>query len=390
VDLNAITISLFNANSTASLGAINCLLIMVLALIQSRIIEQHSKTLLIFALTMLCAAVSLFGFVALRGDSRPLLITFSCFGILTFACGMASFLSLYCKTHLIKYITPLVAIGILGLFAFPEIRWVVAWTIAAEGVLSLGIAILAFKQKDSESPIAKFVVALFMLLLALATAPWIIAVSKWVLFDTDSLPGISGVSQIVLGFSWAITPTIFYAALVVAINVRFANILKGQALIDPLTGLANRRALYSQIEDSPLAEEKPVGYAVMLLDIDHFKAINDTYGHLVGDQVLIHCAKVLTAAIRPQDLISRYGGEEFCVVAKGITKTQAIHLSERLCNSLRSQPMLYSDLEIKTTVSVGVVYHDQIDSLQRIIAQADNAMYSAKASGRDKICIAQT
>ncbi len=390
MDFNVITTSLFNANSTASLGAINCLLIMVLALIQSRIIEQHSKTLVIFALAMLFAGLSLFGFVAIRGDSRPLLITFSCFGILTFACGLASFLSLYGKTHLIKYAAPVVAAAILGLFAFPEIRWIAAWTIVAEGVLSLGIAILAFKQKDKESPVAKFTVAMLSLFLALVTAPWLLAVSKWVFFDTDSLPGISSFEQIVLGLSWAITPTVFYAALVVAINVRFANMLKDQALIDPLTGLANRRALYSQVENSPLAEEKPVGYAVMLLDIDHFKVINDTYGHLVGDQVLIHCAKILTAAIRPQDLISRYGGEEFCVVAKGITKTQAIHLSERLCNSLRSRPMPYGDSEIKTTVSVGVVYHDQIDSLQRIIAQADNAMYSAKASGRDKICIAQT
>jgi diguanylate cyclase (GGDEF)-like protein len=390
LDFNVITTALFSANSTASLGAINCLVIMVLALIQSRIIEQHANTLVIFAIAMLFAGLSLFGFVAIRGDSRPLLITFSCFGILTFACGMASFLSLYGKTHLIKYAAPLVAAGILGLFAFPEIRWIAAWTIVSEGVLSLSIAILAFKQKDKESPVAKFVVVILSLFLAGATAPWLLSVSKWVFLDTDSLPSISSFEQIILGLSWAITPTIFYAALVVAINVRFANILKSQALIDPLTGLANRRALYSQIENSPLAEEKPVGYAVMLLDIDHFKVINDTYGHLVGDQVLIHCAKILTAAIRPQDLISRYGGEEFCVVAKGITKTQAIHLSERLCNSLRSRPMPYGDLEIKTTVSVGVVYHDQIDSLQRIIGQADNALYSAKASGRDKICIAQT
>jgi diguanylate cyclase (GGDEF)-like protein len=363
---------------------------MILALIQSRIIAPHSRTLVIFALAMLCAGLSLFGYVAIRNDSKLLVIAFSCFGILTYAFGMACFLSLYGKTHLIKYSIPAVAAAILGLFSFPEIRWIVAWTIATEGLLCLGIAVLAFRQVDKESPIAKLSVAILSLFSFAATAPWLLGLVKWILFDIDVLPPSGSVEQIVLGSTWAITPTIFYSALVVAINVRFANILKNKALIDPLTGLANRRALYSQIENSPLAEEKPIGYAVMLLDIDHFKAINDTYGHFVGDQVLIHCAAVLSAAIRPQDLLSRYGGEEFCVVAKGINKTQAIHLSERLCNSLRASPMLHGDSEIKITVSVGVVYHDQIDSLQRIIAQADNAMYSAKASGRNKVCVAQT
>jgi diguanylate cyclase (GGDEF)-like protein len=391
VDLSVFTSSFLNANATISFGVINCALVMVLALIQSRIIEQHSKTLFIFAAAILCAGLSLLGYLTLKGDSHPLAIIFSCFGILTFSLGMSAFLSLYNKANLIKaYALPLTVFAVLGLFAFSDLGWKLTWTIATEGLIALTIAVIAFKQKDQESPIAKLVVAFLSLFIGLASTPWMYALGHWLIFQVDVRPAGGGVEHVLLGLAWTLTPTVFYSALVVAINVRLANALKSRSEIDHLTGLANRRALYSQIENSPLGQENPEGFGVILLDIDHFKAINDTYGHLVGDQVLVHCAKVLSEAIRPQDLLSRYGGEEFCVVAKGINKTQAIHLSERLCNSLRLKPMPYGNSEIKTTVSVGVVYHDQIDSLQRIIAQADSAMYAAKASGRNKVCVANT
>lgn len=150
---------------------------------------------------------------------------------------------------------------------------------------------------------------------------------------------------------------------------------------DPLTGLLNRRALLA-----PWPELANNGAVVVLCDLDHFKRINDTWGHPAGDAVLYALASLLTANVRPTDRVGRYGGEEFVMVLHGTTLAAALARLE----SIRAQvaktvwPGLPPDTRI--TLSLGAVALREQESLTECIARADVQLYAAKQGGRDRLC----
>lgn len=167
---------------------------------------------------------------------------------------------------------------------------------------------------------------------------------------------------------------------------REAAYLKSMAQTDYLLGLPNRRRL-SEI----LASELELGalsgrpLSIVLLDVDRFKAINDTYGHAAGDQVLQAMATLLTRQVRPMDTVGRWGGEEFLLVAPQVGLTEAGEMAGRLCALIRSQPFPHVD---QVTASFGVATLRPGESLEALVARADAALYRAKANGRERVEIA--
>ncbi|RDH85524.1 MAG: hypothetical protein DIZ78_11335 [endosymbiont of Escarpia spicata] len=164
--------------------------------------------------------------------------------------------------------------------------------------------------------------------------------------------------------------------------------LEHLATHDALTGLYNRKALENRIEEElQRAARYNRDLSVFLLDIDHFKSINDTHGHQSGDSVLQCLAKVLEDSIRKTDYVARYGGEEFIVVLPETPLEEAMGLAERLRNSIAEHSVpLETDKKIKLTASIGVAafpVHGQ--SWQNLLGAADAAMYAAKNAGRDQI-----
>ncbi len=160
------------------------------------------------------------------------------------------------------------------------------------------------------------------------------------------------------------------------------------ALTDSLTGLHNRRYLTSHLDAvmAHMAEDgKPV--SLLMVDIDKFKPINDTFGHAVGDEVLRAVARVLANNIRSFDLAARFGGEEFVVVMPDTDITVACAVAERLRKNLSAAPIVVADAaaEIPITISVGVSESRQGDTQKTFLKRADDAMYQAKNSGRDKV-----
>ena len=153
---------------------------------------------------------------------------------------------------------------------------------------------------------------------------------------------------------------------------------------DPLTGLLNRRALDEFLDDRRVR-------TVVIVDIDHFKMVNDTFGHSTGDEVLRRIAGVLTASVRPDDVVVRFGGEEMLVVAPGgpITETTATALAERIRAAVAAL-----DLDDTTpgsggvTVSAGVTTQTVFETLDDAVARADEALYAAKNSGRNRVVFA--
>ena len=160
------------------------------------------------------------------------------------------------------------------------------------------------------------------------------------------------------------------------------------AALDPLTGVANRRAAISALDrDVARAVRTRESIAVMMVDIDHFKRVNDHYGHPVGDQVLCHVVSMLRDRIRSQDLVSRYGGEEFLVVLPDTDLIGAHQLARQLCESVSGARYRHEGKEITVTVSIGVFGGrlEPGDSWDMLISAADRALYRAKELGRNRV-----
>ena len=167
------------------------------------------------------------------------------------------------------------------------------------------------------------------------------------------------------------------------------NELQRLARTDPLTGLFNRRRFF-EIAEKEFAEsiryDRPL--SVIILDLDLFKEINDTYGHLVGDQALIHIGKLLLKASRTPDTAARYGGEEFVVLLPETEGANAKIFAERLRKLVEDSPIQSGNNTIHFTVSIGVAGKKttaEVETLDQLISQADQALYKAKGKGRNQV-----
>lgn len=171
-------------------------------------------------------------------------------------------------------------------------------------------------------------------------------------------------------------------ALALAVSqLRATKAERRRALTDPLTGLLNRRALFAAVPEGPLAD----GTAVLMLDLDRFKAINDSFGHARGDQVLVGFAALLRQFTGPGDLVARLGGEEFCVLLDVLASAEAERLAERIRAALANGEPLSPGFG-SPTVSIGLaVASGGEDSFDSLLRRADRALYAAKDGGRNTV-----
>ena len=155
---------------------------------------------------------------------------------------------------------------------------------------------------------------------------------------------------------------------------------------DALTGVLNRRAILSRIStELSRASREGTPISLSMLDIDHFKQVNDTYGHLAGDTVLRECTKRIRSALRQYDSLGRFGGEEFLVVVPGVEKELAVAVSERIRSAIADADFRVDGTPIQITVSQGVVAWDGVATVDRLVAAADKALYRAKENGRNRV-----
>jgi two-component system cell cycle response regulator len=181
----------------------------------------------------------------------------------------------------------------------------------------------------------------------------------------------------------------------IAIGVRIMeheDRLRAQATFDTLTGLLNRRAItdFAEAELSRTLRED-ARLSVIMLDVDHFKSINDTYGHDVGDQALQLVADTMTICLRSCDRVGRWGGEEFLVVLPGAAQDEAAAVGERIRHALATTPLPLADgSELSLTASLGVATTIPCThtDLPPLVQAADEALYTAKRTGRNRVCLA--
>ncbi len=165
--------------------------------------------------------------------------------------------------------------------------------------------------------------------------------------------------------------------------------LAHEAMHDPLTGALNRRAILAGLDkELKRSQRKASRLTIGLCDIDHFKRVNDTHGHLIGDEVLRRFTRAIQRNLRAYDLLGRYGGEEFLVIAPDSTQSYEKQLYERLRECVASDRTPTDLGEIGITVSIGVAGLDSGSTVDTLLAAADTALYKAKRHGRDQVCYA--
>jgi diguanylate cyclase (GGDEF)-like protein len=161
--------------------------------------------------------------------------------------------------------------------------------------------------------------------------------------------------------------------------------LENKASIDPLTKVYNRRAMDNYLSSILAIEDQNVPMHLLLIDVDDFKHVNDTYGHIAGDKVLIVLANIMKSTLRDSDRLFRYGGEEFIIALNRITDEGCKIVAERILTLARNNKLLYKNEQFSVTLSIGATVMKKDDTLESLITRADQALYRAKERGKDQM-----
>ena len=167
---------------------------------------------------------------------------------------------------------------------------------------------------------------------------------------------------------------------------RRADELGQQAITDSLTGTRNRRGItISMLEAMAHAERYGHPLSVAMVDVDHFKEVNDTHGHKAGDRALQGVAAILTEALRLPDKVGRYGGEEFLLVMPETGLNEMSKITERIRQEVSEAEFDIGDRNVKLTISIGAALFEKGEDLEQLVSRADRALYRAKESGRNSV-----
>ncbi|MBB2494775.1 sensor domain-containing diguanylate cyclase [Aquipseudomonas ullengensis] len=181
--------------------------------------------------------------------------------------------------------------------------------------------------------------------------------------------------------------SVIVLAVVYLATQRYQQHIAALATTDVLTGLSNRRGFNLLAQQAVLeAQRERSPLSALLIDLDHFKQLNDTHGHLAGDEVLRGFAKHLQSNLRQSDIICRWGGEEFILLLKDTGSSTARQLAEKIREQTENSRFPFAGVNLQVTTSIGLTELHDDDSLDRLIARADHALYRAKQSGRNRVC----
>jgi len=272
--------------------------------------------------------------------------------------------------------------------------WIAPNSLARQGWLALlaiascgWTALWLWQLPKTPAQVAVRVTSLGYALIALVLLAWLV----WPVFGRQTMDGLTLLS-LVLICSQLVTLT----GQMLMLTQRHAGQLALAAMTDSLTGIHNR-AGFEELATRKIARaaqtQKPL--ALLVFDIDHFKRINDTHGHPVGDRVLRRVVGRAVNTLRPDDLLGRWGGEEFVALLTDVTEEQAVQAAERLRLAISKRGFKLSDgTRLQVSVSIGLMAmqaadYDPRTQLRKLVAVADVALYEAKRGGRDQVRVGE-
>lgn len=275
--------------------------------------------------------------------------------------------------------------SILVLRGGEDLRVMVTVGGSLKAILTFATGLMLWQCPDPSQRVPARVAAAFHafwgLALLIRVAWWVVHPAAEGLHDVTSSFGL--LARMVL--TWAITPCLLWM-----MSRQFDADLRRLAHEDALTGVANRRAMWVAAERSlSHAASTRSRCGVLILDVDHFKAINDRFGHPGGDQVLIAIAKVLQAAVKSPDLVARIGGEEFMVLMRDTDASAVARMAEDLRRAVETAPFAVNGITLHCTVSIGHHVAETDESWNDAVTRADRALYAAKLRGRNRAEVAE-
>ncbi|WP_227509875.1 GGDEF domain-containing protein [Acinetobacter sp. NCu2D-2] len=242
---------------------------------------------------------------------------------------------------------------------------------------------ILFLQGDYAFKIDRFLKIFVVSLASIAILRAILLAS---FLDHDGFIGhyepIWALTQLLLIFINLVSLSVFVSCAILDLVAK----LKLDRQLDPLTGLLNRRGLDEHLER--ISAQPIENHAILMADLDHFKAINDHYGHHVGDLVLQHISQIFKQNIREQDKVSRVGGEEFVIILHNIHADAALKIADRIRQSIEETPLVEKNHVIYLTISIGVSFFNTPEQIEATFLEADQLLYHAKEMGRNQIQVA--
>ena len=167
--------------------------------------------------------------------------------------------------------------------------------------------------------------------------------------------------------------------------------LHRQAITDEMTGIPNRRYVFDHLEKSfdDIEKNSKEHFAAAIFDIDHFKHVNDTYGHAAGDEIIKKVSKIATSVVTAPDIFGRIGGEEFLAVVYNNSKNHLEQICEKIRTSIENEETLFDNQKIRVTISGGVCFSDESTSVSDLVNKADERLYLAKKNGRNRFYLSE-
>jgi diguanylate cyclase (GGDEF)-like protein len=381
-------IDVFSCYAVAGAGALVGLLLVGLI----RATEPHVKrAVALYCWSFICQSVMLvapFGPDHLHAELIKIQIGFSAMSVALLGWAFRELNGRHTATALGVPLTLVSGLFLWGMaFADPE-HYQLAVTVTFF-LLSTGLAVdqsillLRPRQAINRSEVTLLVVAANFALSWLIALIHVLTVAgpypaHWLHMPSWILP--------ICSLAFALLPISVAAVVFSIINERLNQQLRAKALSDELTGALSRRGL-RELGERMLAQQlsQPSGIAVLMIDADHFKRINDTHGHFVGDEVLRHLTATLRTNLREDALLARYGGEEFTVMLPVRHPDEAHIVADRLRELIANTPCQSRAGPIALTVSIGVSHHQIDSSLDDDLSRADLLLYRAKQTGRNKV-----
>ncbi len=253
----------------------------------------------------------------------------------------------------------LLACGALGAFVMiPHYHPLIRLTVGSTLVTAIAVTELAFTPDRARAPL-----------------------------NSEAAMALASFHRVLLAGSLLALAAVLHRRSVVSARIAEGAVQHIEALAstDPLTGISNRRPIMDLVSRASRDHERE--FVVALVDLDHFKRVNDEFGHGCGDAVLRDVAKELTKAVRGSDIVGRWGGEEFLLILNDVTDAKAMEVLDRLRQTIRETPFTCGEHLHRVTVSIGVADSRATDSWERCLQHADAALYQAKESGRDQVVL---
>jgi diguanylate cyclase (GGDEF)-like protein len=309
------------------------------------------------------------------------------FGTLGFLGGMCALMLMFRRTFPKAVVAAIAATSMLGFCVFSEGSSLLNWSSFCQTFIAAMTVALVFASSDPLTPKLRRLAIFLCLLVALGPMPHLYT-SVVNYFDL-ALPLFDQASAYRFRIFLNVTVLVLgYSCMNALAQARDALRLRDSIDYDMLTGAHSRRYLFDADEKNLRRERVSNKHSttVLLLDIDHFKQVNDQWGHQVGDAVLKHCVTQIRDVIRQSDaVIARYGGEEFCIVVPQISYNSAAVLAERVREKIQSNPYVFESIRVAFTVSIGISHRSQYTPLDELIRIADQFLYAAKRGGRNRV-----